>query len=73
MSYKQQYAEVLHSVIGDALSQQEIEQLIEQPKHEDHGDLAFPCFQLAKAFRKAPMMIATELAEKIDNPLFSNF
>ncbi|MFZ0075634.1 MAG: arginine--tRNA ligase [Exiguobacterium undae] len=72
MSYKQQYAEVLHSVIGDALSQQEIEQLIEQPKHEDHGDLAFPCFQLAKAFRKAPMMIATELAEKIDNPLFSN-
>lgn len=29
------------------------------------GDFAFPCFQLAKVFRKAPNMIATEIAEKI--------
>jgi len=71
MSYKQQYAEILHGVIGEELSLEQIEQLIEQPKHEDHGDLAFPCFMLAKAFRKAPVMIASDLAEKLENPLFS--
>ncbi|WP_114572014.1 arginine--tRNA ligase [Exiguobacterium flavidum] len=71
MSYKQQYAEILHGVIGEELTLEQIEQLIEQPKHEDHGDLAFPCFMLAKAFRKAPVMIASDLAEKLENPLFS--
>ncbi len=38
MSYKAQYAEVLHQVMEGALSVEQIEQLIEQPKHEDHGD-----------------------------------
>ena len=30
------------------------------------GDYAFPCFKLAKVFRKAPNMIAAELAEGIE-------
>ncbi len=45
---------------------------IEIPKEKTMGDYAFPCFRLAKAFRKAPNMIAAEMAEKIqDTPLFS--
>ncbi len=28
------------------------------------GDYAFPCFRLAKEFKKAPNLIAEELAEK---------
>ena len=29
------------------------------------GDAAFPCFSLSKVLRKAPNMIAADLAEKI--------
>jgi len=39
--------------------------LIEKPKDSQHGDLAFPVFVLAKQLRKAPPVIASELAEKI--------
>lgn len=34
------------------------------------GDLAFPAFSLAKLLRKAPQMIAAEIAEKIDASSF---
>ncbi len=40
--------------------------LIEKPKDESMGDAAFPCFSLSKVLRKAPNMIAAELAEKIE-------
>ena len=36
----------------------------ETPPDEKMGDLAFPCFPLAKVMRKAPAAIAAELAEK---------
>ena len=48
------------------LSKEEIEALIEVPPNKDMGDYAFPCFKLAKVFRKAPNMIASELAESIE-------
>lgn len=48
------------------LDKEEIERLIEVPPNYDMGDYAFPCFQLAKQFRKAPNMISEELVEKID-------
>ncbi|MCC0692056.1 arginine--tRNA ligase [Clostridioides sp. ZZV14-6387] len=48
------------------LSKEEIEALIEVPPNKDMGDYAFPCFKLAKVFRKAPNMIANELAESIE-------
>jgi len=34
----------------------------ERPKNEQFGELALPCFQLAKTLRKAPPMIAASLA-----------
>ncbi len=44
----------------------EIEKLVEIPPSYDMGDYAFPCFRFAKDFRKAPNLIAEELAEKLD-------
>jgi arginyl-tRNA synthetase len=38
---------------------------LEVPKDSAHGDFAFPCFQLAKALRKAPPLIAKTLAESL--------
>ena len=48
------------------LSLEEILGLIEIPPNKDMGDDAFPCFKLAKVFRKAPNMIAADLAENIE-------
>ncbi len=39
--------------------------ILEIPPRPEMGDYAFPCFQLAKTLRKAPPLIAAELAEKI--------
>lgn len=49
----------------EELDKQTIEGILEIPPKEDMGDFAFPCFQLAKIFRKAPNMIAEEIAGKI--------
>lgn len=40
-----------------------VEKSIETPPDDKMGDLAFPCFPLAKILRKAPPLIAKELAE----------
>ena len=47
------------------LSKEEIEKLLEVPKKVEMGDYAFPCFRLAKEYKKAPQIIAAELAEQI--------
>ena len=41
---------------------------IEVPKNTEMGDYAFPCFRLSKVLRKAPNLIAAELAEKLTLP-----
>jgi len=38
---------------------------IEVPSNKEMGDYSFPCFKLAKEFKKAPQMIATELKENL--------
>jgi arginyl-tRNA synthetase len=42
-----------------------IEELLEIPPDPDFGDLAFPCFALAKTYKKAPAQISEELAAKM--------
>ncbi len=54
----------------DGLSREEIAAAIEIPPKSDMGDFAFPCFKLAKVYRKAPPMIAQELQSKIEQPDF---
>ena len=39
---------------------------VETPPVEKLGDLAFPCFPLAKVMRKAPPVIAAELAKELE-------
>lgn len=56
----------LISMAVESLNKEEIEALIEVPPNYDMGDYAFPCFRLAKTFRKAPNLIAEELAGKIE-------
>ncbi len=42
-----------------------IEDLLEVPPDPDFGDLAFPCFILAKTYKKAPAQISEELAANL--------
>ncbi|WP_042357657.1 arginine--tRNA ligase [Bacillus rubiinfantis] len=70
MNYKKELAEILHQLLEGEKSAEELEMLIEKPKNAGHGDLAFPCFTLAKLKRKAPNLIAQELSEKIQSPTF---
>lgn len=62
------------SIIQEALPQKlitndEIERLLEKPKYEHLGDVAFPCFTLAKTLKKAPNMIAQEISNNIKSEL----
>ncbi|QDU65742.1 arginine--tRNA ligase [Engelhardtia mirabilis] len=41
-------------------------QALSKPPKPEMGDLAFPCFLLAKALKTAPPKIAAELAEKVE-------
>ncbi|UFJ43289.1 arginine--tRNA ligase [Brevibacillus humidisoli] len=43
-------------------SLEKLEEMLETPPNPQMGDIAFPCFQLAKVLRKAPPQIAAELA-----------
>ena len=52
--------------------------LIETPPQQEMGDYAFPCFTLAKVFRKAPAQIAKELMSSLqenitESHLFENY
>ncbi|MGT2742676.1 arginine--tRNA ligase [Streptococcus plurextorum] len=61
-------AEILKAV--PELELETILNLLEKPKNASMGDLAFPVFSLAKSWRKAPNVIASEIVAKIDT---SNF
>ena len=66
---KNKITDLLAAQIPD-LSRDEISQMIEIPPKQDMGDYAFPCFKLAKVYRKAPPLIAAEILEKIGHPSF---
>ncbi len=51
------------------LSVDEVMQLLEVPSDSSHGDHAFPCFTLAKQLRKSPAMIASDLADRVQQQL----
>lgn len=54
-----------HGADAPALSTEQLVALLERPQKEEHGDLAFPCFQVAKARRQAPPLVAQELANAL--------
>ena len=57
----------------EQMSKEDIAAALEIPKKTDMGDFAFPCFRLAKAFRKAPNMIAEELTAQINEKGYDIF
>ena len=62
------YAEEITLQLNGVIDLAEVVKLIEKPKYAEQGDLAFPCFSLAKMLRKSPQSIAVELAGKIQSP-----
>jgi arginyl-tRNA synthetase len=60
---KTRLAERIAAEVG--LSVEEILDMLEAPRQPEHGDLALPCFRLAKTLRKPPPKIAEELREKL--------
>ena len=66
---KNKVAELISAQV-ESLSKEEILSLIEIPPKTEMGDFAFPCFKLAKTYRKAPQAIAAELKEKMENAPF---
>jgi len=70
MNYKKELSVILFELLGREISVADLEMMIEKPKSAAHGELAFPCFTLAKLKRKAPQSIAQELSEKIHSPSY---
>ena len=62
MEHKEYIAGKIAGITG--LTQEELIKVMEIPPDAKMGDVAFPCFILAKTMRKAPPMIATELLEQ---------
>ncbi|MFN7728597.1 MAG: arginine--tRNA ligase [Bdellovibrio sp.] len=62
-------AEQLHSILPVAEEQkpslQELHDALVEPPNPEMGDLAFGCFQLAKALRKGPPQISGEVAKAV--------
>jgi arginyl-tRNA synthetase len=62
-TYKEDIADLLAPHVG--LPPQEIHDALTRPQHDGQGDFSYPCFALAKKLRKAPPVIAQELASLI--------
>ena len=67
--YKNEFAALLAAKTG--MSAEDITPLIELPPESAMGDLAFPCFSLAKKMQKAPAAISSELASELSSDSFS--
>lgn len=67
---RQEIAEILSAAVPQ-LTKEQIADMIEIPADNANGDYAFPCFKLAKELRKAPPLIAADVAAQIGgNALF---
>ena len=74
---KEKIAEILAGQLADmgvgpdgqngGLDKDEIKGMVEIPQDKANGDYAFPCFKLARTLRKAPPLIAKDIAEGIAN------
>ena len=62
---KKKICQYLSKVLVE-MSEEELMKTMEIPPEEKMGDLALPCFTMAKKMRKNPMQIAAELVEKLN-------
>ncbi len=71
MNIKQKIAEHISKKI-EGIGLSDIELMLEVPKNKDMGDFALPCFRFAKILKKAPNIIATDLAIDLKSDMFEN-
>ncbi len=69
LNIKNELANCLVNSLQGEIEKETIISFLEKPKLSHLGDYAFPCFPLAKRFRKAPQAIAEDLAAKLKSPL----
>lgn len=69
MPFRQHITEALAELTE--MPAEEIDALLETPPARELGDVAFPCFALAKSMRKAPHAIAQELSERLAHPMIA--
>ena len=62
---KKKICQYLSKVLVE-MSEEELMKTMEVPPEEKMGDLALPCFAMAKKMRKNPMLIVAELVEKLN-------
>ncbi|MDO4671144.1 MAG: arginine--tRNA ligase [Aerococcus sp.] len=65
MESKKLVVELLLPVVGEEFTATEISDIVEAPNKDENGDWAFPAFKLAKTWKKNPVEIAKEIAEKL--------
>lgn len=66
MDIKSRLAHALAQASG--MDAAELENMLETPPNPEMGDIALPCFKLAKTLHKAPPAIANELSERLELP-----
>lgn len=70
-NFKKEFANVLAPLVQ--LDVDVVVDMIELPPQADLGDLAFPCFVLAKTLKKAPQVLSTEIAAQLAESLPAQF
>ena len=63
MTFIKEIAKVIAGIIDQP--ENVVEDMFEVPKESTHGDIAFPCFTLAKEMKKSPQHIAQDIAKRL--------
>ena len=64
---KKQIADSIAVALKQQITGEEILLLLEKPKSLELGDMAFPCFTLAKVWKKSPQSIAAHIASQLNH------
>jgi len=79
MAVSKSYSVVVGETVFDACRKMQVEfsleqilAILEKPKIREYGDVAFPCFAIAKLLRQAPPVIAKRFEAEIITALISN-
>ncbi|WP_409301886.1 arginine--tRNA ligase [Peribacillus sp. SCS-155] len=70
MDFKKVVAKHLKAKLNTGLTEQQLFDLLETPKHPGNGDIAFPCFTLAKMQKDSPVLIAANLEPQLAGSQF---
>lgn len=63
------FTDAIRAALAAAIGLSEAEIRLEAPRDSALGDVAFPCFQAAKALKRAPPVVAAELATALNAAL----